>query len=300
VVLFCITPLLDAQAATVRAALETIRRARRGFMVAPDDTRSGSERVELDSGAGLACASAIMVRLRASYADAAALRLALDQEIARGVLLVKGPPPDGLEFRARITVEIVAPGGAVAVDTEVVSILPGVGVAVAFPPARIAEVRALLDAPPPSAPAPEPEAPSAEEPVSTSGAQGPAARATTAEKIQLALHGTREDRAAILKDQNRTLHGYVLKSPQVTIEEITAWAKNPLMNADFLKQIGERKEWLSSSAIAQALVRNPKTPPELAVRALEHVGAEALRQMAKGVGAPPHVVQAARRRVIGK
>jgi hypothetical protein len=67
-----------------------------------------------------------------------------------------------------------------------------------------------------------------------------------------------------------------------------------------LKQIGDRKDWLSRPAIAQALARNPRTPPEVAVRALEHVGLEALRQMAKGTGAPPHVITAARKKVVGR
>jgi hypothetical protein len=237
-----------------------------------------------------------MLSLRADYASAAELRCALDLEIARGVLLVKGSPPEGLGFRDLVTVEIAAPGRTVAVEAEVVSILPGVGVAVAFPAARIADVRALLDAlvaveataaaaPPAEAPAP---------------ADAGARVATTAEKIQQALHGTREDRAAILRDQNRTLHGYVLKSPQVTVDEVTAWAKNPQTNPDFLKQIGDRKDWLSRPAVAQALVKNPRTPPDLALRALDYVPLEALRQMAKGAGAPPHVVTAARRKVIGK
>ncbi len=243
-----------------------------------------------------------MLTLRVSYAGPSDLRSALDQEIARGVLLVKGPPPDGLAFRTPVAIEIVVPGGSLAVETEVLNLLPGVGVVVAFPPGKVADARALLDAAPPAeAPADEPPARESvvpEPPAPESAA--PAAKATTAEKIQLALHGTREDRAAILKDQNRTLHAFVLKSPQVTIEEITAWAKNPQMSPDFLKQIGDRKEWLSRPAIAQALVRNQRTPPELAVRALEYVPLESLRQMAKGVGVPPHVVQAARRKVISK
>jgi hypothetical protein len=237
-----------------------------------------------------------MLSLRADYADAAELRRALDQEITRGVLLVKCAPPEGLGFRDVIAVEIATPGGTVAVEAEVVSILPGVGVAVAFPAARTADVRALLGALSVAEAMAAEEAPAEEPP-----AEAPsAARSSNAEKIQQALHGTREERATILRDQNRGLHAFVLKSPQVTVDEVTAWAKNAQMHPDFLKQIGDRKEWLSRPAIAQALVKNPKTPPDLAVRALDHVPMELLRQWAKGTGAAPHIVQAARRKVIGK
>lgn len=241
-----------------------------------------------------------MLRLRATYETAAELRRALDHEIARGVLLVKITPPDTLQFRDAITLEIVVPGGAIEMPTEVVSILPGVGVAVAFPPARVAEARALLDAPvaPARAPAPA-ERPSATERPSAATPASAAERTSTADKIHLALHGTRDDRAAILRDQNRTLHAYVLKSPQVTVDEVTAWAKNAQMSVEFLKLIADRKEWLSRPAIAQALARNPKIPPEIGLKALEYVPQEALRQMAKGVGAPPSIVQAARKKILG-
>jgi hypothetical protein len=257
-----------------------------------------------------------MLRLRATYESAAELRRALDHEIARGVLLVKITPPEALQFRDVITLEIVSPGGVIEVPTEVVSILPGVGVAVAFPPARVAEARALLDVTPgdpgagpavqghaPVAPARAPAPAERTSAVERASAAAPASaveRASTAEKIQLALHGSRDDRAAILRDQNRTLHAYVLKSPQVSIDEVTAWAKNAQMSVEFLKLIADRKEWLSRPAIAQALARNPKMPPEIGVKALEYVPQEALRQMAKGVGAPPHIVQAARKKILGK
>jgi hypothetical protein len=126
------------------------------------------------------------------------------------------------------------------------------------------------------------------------------AKMTFAEKVQLALHGSRDDRAALVRDQNKQLHPFVLKSPNVTPEEIAGWAGNPQMSADFLKQIAERKEWIARPAIAVALARNPKAPAELAVRAVDYVPNETLRQMAKGVGALPHVVQAARKKVLAK
>jgi hypothetical protein len=69
--------------------------------------------------------------------------------------------------------------------------------------------------------------------------------------------------------------------------------------ADLLQQIGDRKEWVHRPAVALALARDPRTPPELAVRALDHVPVEAVRQLAKGAGTLPHVQAAARKKLLG-
>lgn len=249
-----------------------------------------------------------MLRLRVTFAHAADLRRVLDEELRRGVLLVKITPPGDLEFRAPLALEIVAGGRVVAFASEVVSILAGVGVAVAFPPERLDDLQKLLASTPPG---PAAEAVheivtgSAEQEGPRSAAEGTAAasaaaasRATFAEKVQLALHGTKDDRAAILRDQNRQLHPFVLKAPSVSPDEVVGWAANAQMSADFLKQIADRKEWISRPAIALALVRNPKAPPEIALRALDYVPIEAIRQMAKGVGVLPHVVTAARKKIL--
>lgn len=91
----------------------------------------------------------------------------------------------------------------------------------------------------------------------------------------------------------------MLKNPQLNADDVATIARNAQMTPDLLNQIGERKDWFQRPAIALALARNPKTPPELAVRALEHVPAEALRQIAKGVGVLPYVTQAARKKLLG-
>lgn len=253
-----------------------------------------------------------MLRFRVTFPSAAELRRVLDEEMRRGVLLVKVEPPEGLELWAKVTVEIASLGGALVLASEVVSALPTVGVAVAVPQDRLDDVRRLAAATPEGAqgaathemliePAPAPAftpARPAPGPAATPAAQ--IARMSFAEKVQLALHGSRDDRAAIVRDQNKQLHPFVLRSSSVTPEEIAAWAANPQMSADFLKQIAERKEWISRPAIAVALARNPRAPAEIAVRAVEFVPPEMLRQMAKGVGALPHVVQAARRKVLPK
>jgi len=119
------------------------------------------------------------------------------------------------------------------------------------------------------------------------------------EKVQKALHGTREERNAILRDRDRTLHPFVLKNPQLDADDVVGIAKNPQMTSDMLQQIGDHKEWLQRASVALALARNPRTPPELAVRALDHVSLEALRHIAKGSGVPPNVTAAARKKLLG-
>jgi hypothetical protein len=247
-----------------------------------------------------------MLRLSVTYDSAAELRRALEEELARGVLLVKVTPPADLEFRAPVWLQVASIGGTIGLDSEVVSILPGVGVVVAFPAPRLSDAWALLACTPeelgggPTVHEILTDAPAAPKPARDEAGKPAAERMSSADKIRLALYGSREDRAMILRDPTRALHQYVLKSPQVTIDEVTAWVKNPQMSVDFLKQIADRKEWLARPAIAQGLARNPKAPLDLALRALDHVGAEALRQMAKGTGVSPNIAAAARKRLLRK
>jgi hypothetical protein len=159
----------------------------------------------------------------------------------------------------------------------------------AAPPRSRPDTPPPLVAPPPVVAAPPP---TALPPVRSDGL-------SRMEKVHKALHGTRDERNAILRDRDRTLHAFVLKNPQLDTDDVVAIARNPQLAADLLQQVGDRKEWLQRPAVALALARNPKTPPELAVRALDHVALEAVRQLAKGPGALPHVQQAARKKLLG-
>src|SRR5262245_43015768 len=89
-----------------------------------------------------------MLRLRITFTHAAELRRAIEEEMRRGVLLMKITPPAALEFRAPLSVALTSPGGALTVASEVLSILPGVGVGVLFPAERVPDARAILAATP--------------------------------------------------------------------------------------------------------------------------------------------------------
>ena len=224
-------------------------------------------------------------------------------QMAKGGVLVRISDVAGLDLDTPATLELVLPDGSkVITNVSVLQVLAGHGVAVSVPADLVAQLRTqngtdaganpakherLDGAPPPVA-----------EPPRAARASASPGELSNAEKIQVALHGNRDQRNAILRDTNRMLHQYVLKNPQITVEDVLAIAKNAQMSPEMLKLIGERREWFQRPQIALALARNPKTPPELAVRALELVPIDALRQMAKGTGVLPHVAQAARKKIL--
>jgi hypothetical protein len=227
--------------------------------------------------------------------------------MAKGGLLVRVTDVAAVAGETPATLEIVLPDGArLESDVRVIQVLEGFGVAVTIDPVLATELRAAVATGHDSGGGPARHERIRTERAATvpppAQAQAPALpqtdKLTQAAKIQMALHGNRDQRNAILRDTNRTLHPYVLKNPQISIEDILAIVKNAQSSPELLKQVAERREWFQRPQVALALARNPKSPPEVAVRALEFVPIDAVRQMAKGNGVLPHVAQAARKKVI--
>ncbi len=119
-----------------------------------------------------------------------------------------------------------------------------------------------------------------------------------AKRIQQALHGNRDERAAIMRDINKQLHPFVLKNPQLGADEVLGFAKMATIGADLLAQIAARRDWAARPDVAIALVRNPKLPVAAAIKLLEHVTVADLRQLAKDTRTKLPIQQAARKRII--
>ena len=222
------------------------------------------------------------MRLRVNYDRAEALIEEHDSQMTKGGLLVRGEPPPGLALFEPIELEV---GGhavpePIVVKGQVVQVVAGVGVAVAFDPAplepAVAAARAGDTKPPPAA----------------------APRNELATKIQLALHGNKDERGRIARDANRMLHPYLLKNPGLGLDEVLAMAKMTTLNPETLCQIASRPEWAQRADIAIALVRNPKLPTTIACDLIEYVSPAELRALAKDARARPQVSAAARKKVL--
>ncbi|MDP1824169.1 MAG: hypothetical protein Q8L48_13030 [Archangium sp.] len=219
-------------------------------------------------------------------------------EISRGGLLVRGAALVGVQAGAEVSLSVSVTGGSSAeVAARVAAVVPGVGVAVMFASGVPPEL-ATLGTPPPFIDAVAEVAEEEEE----KGPPGPLSerlkKMTVNEKMQLALTGGRDERAALFRDTNKSLHIFVLKNPRIGLDEIQAAAKSPMVSPDALKMIAEHREWGGNPTVAASLVRNPKTPMPLAMRMLEKVPMSDLKQIAKG-GARDQLVNAARKKLAG-
>jgi hypothetical protein len=231
-----------------------------------------------------------------------------DQQLVRGGLLVRVPPPAGLDLYGEVELRIAALGVELALSAQLVQVFPGVGVAVTFDPALLAGLAAAVEqaraegeregaavehtaGAGPAPLAPDGSAIAAATPERSSGA------AATA-RIQQALHGSRDERAAILRDVTaKSVHAYVLRNPNLQLDEVVAMAKNAGLAPDLLRQISERREWTGRPEIALALVRNPKTLVPIAIRLLDSVTSADLRQIAKDGHTRAPIAQAARKKL---
>ena len=220
-----------------------------------------------------------------------ALQQTLDTEIRRGGLLIRGATVAGANVGAEVQVDArVGDGEPVQIPARIAAAIPGVGVAVLFNGIP-AELEAL------AMPVIEAEAEAEEEKQRPPAALSERLKGmTVTEKMQMAMQGGRDERAALFRDVNKTLHIYVLKNPRIGLDEIQSAAKNPQLAPDAIKMIAEHREWGSNPTVCTALVRNPKTPLPMALKMIDKVPMTDIRALAKG-GARDAIVHAARRRL---
>jgi len=220
-----------------------------------------------------------------------------EEQIARGGLLVRGDAPAGLERGASVELVLVTPVGSVTLAGQVIQVLAGAGVAVTVDPGAVSELAEAARARPRAGA--QRAGRTTGSPDARSAAPEPPHGAVVARKIQLALHGDKNQRAALLREPNKMIHGYVVRNAQIQLDEVVAIARMTIVAVDVLTFIASRREWAERPEVALALVRNPRTPVPLAIRLLERVSQSDLRQLAKQSHLREAIQRAARKKVIG-
>jgi hypothetical protein len=105
-------------------------------------------------------------------------------------------------------------------------------------------------------------------------------RLNVAERQLLAMKGSGEERAILIRDTSRMVSMSVLKNPRLSDTEITRYAAMRNLHEDILRQIAKNREWTKTYAVVLNLAKNPKTPPGLTLQFLARLGTRDLKIIA--------------------
>jgi hypothetical protein len=89
--------------------------------------------------------------------------------------------------------------------------------------------------------------------------------------MKLAMKGTREQRAVLIRDPNKLVSSAVLSSPKLTDSEIESFTKMGNVSEEVLRVIGNNRSWLKNYGVMLGLVRNAKTPLAISMQLIQRL-----------------------------
>ncbi len=104
-------------------------------------------------------------------------------------------------------------------------------------------------------------------------------RMSTHEKVMRALKGSQEERSILVNSRNRIVVRAVLGSPKLTDGEVEKFASLRSASEDVTRLIAQNPRWMRRYPIVHALVENPKTPIQIALRLLPRLNIRHLKKM---------------------
>jgi hypothetical protein len=184
-----------------------------------------------------------------------------DADIARAAALTIGKIPEGLlsAFLARTDV-----------PDEMRAFFAAKGIDAAGEPAAAAD-EPLVEVPEPVVP--EIAEPDKQDPKLLS-------QLPIVERMKVAMKGTRDQRAQLIRDSNKLVAAAVLSSPKLSEAEVEAFAKMANVSEEVLRVIGTNRSWLKNYSIVLGLTRNPKTPPGISMQLLHRLNERDVKMLA--------------------
>lgn len=99
------------------------------------------------------------------------------------------------------------------------------------------------------------------------------------ERMKLAMKGTREQRAQLVRDTNRLVAAAVLSSPKLTDAEVEAFTKMGNVSEETMRAIGMNRGWLRNYGILVGVCRHPKTPPAISMQLVHRLNDRDLKML---------------------
>jgi hypothetical protein len=121
---------------------------------------------------------------------------------------------------------------------------------------------------------------------------------TVAERMNLAMKGSREERAVLIRDPNKIVGVAVLSSPKLTEMEVESIAKMTSISDELLRIIANTRAWVKNYGVTVALTRNPKTPVAISMNMLARLNDRDLKMLSTDRNVPEILRLTARKKVV--
>jgi hypothetical protein len=99
------------------------------------------------------------------------------------------------------------------------------------------------------------------------------------ERLKLAMKGSREQRAQLIRDSNKMVAVAVLSSPKLNEAEVEAFTKMGNIAEDVLRVIATNRGWTKNYGVILGLCRNPKTPPALSMQLIHRLNERDMKML---------------------
>ena len=97
------------------------------------------------------------------------------------------------------------------------------------------------------------------------------------DRIKIAMKGTREQRAVLVRDANKLVAAAVLSSPKVTDSEVEQFTKMGNVSEDVLRIIAHNRAWLKNYGVILGLCKHPKSPPAISMQLVHRLNEKDLK-----------------------
>jgi len=119
------------------------------------------------------------------------------------------------------------------------------------------------------------------------------ARMNIADRIKVAMLGTKEERGILIRDGSKLVSSAVLASPKLSEQEVEAFANMKNVRENVLRDIARSRKFMKNYVVLRNLCNNPRTPLDLSLGLTKNLMGPDLKLLSTNKNIPETLQKAA-------
>jgi hypothetical protein len=119
------------------------------------------------------------------------------------------------------------------------------------------------------------------------------ARMNVAERIKVAMLGSKEERGILIRDGSKLVSSAVLASPKLSEQEVEAIANMKNVRENVLREIARSRKFMKNYVVLRNLCNNPRTPLDLSLGIMKNLMGPDLKTLSMNKNVPETLRKAA-------